>query len=70
VNVLRSAALLSIVLALSVETLHAQRPTDLVNKHFVADVTRVADGDTVEVLMPPARKVRIRLHGVDTPEAK
>ena len=69
-NVLRSAALLSIVLALSIETLHAQRPTDLVNKTFVADVTRVADGDTVEVLIPPARKVRIRLHGVDTPEAK
>jgi len=63
-------ALLSIVLALSIETLHAQRPTDLVNKTFVADVTRVADGDTVEVLIPPARKVRIRLHGVDTPEAK
>jgi len=70
VTVLRSASLLSVVLALSIETLHAQRPTDLVNKHFVADVTRVADGDTVEVLMPPARKVRIRLHGVDTPEAK
>ena len=69
-TVLRSASLLSVVLALSIETLHAQRPTDLVNKHFVADVTRVADGDTVEVLMPPARKVRIRLHGVDTPEAK
>jgi endonuclease YncB( thermonuclease family) len=69
VKVLRSAPLLSIVLALSIETLHAQRPTDLVNKNFVADVTRVADGDTVEVLIPPARKVRIRLHGVDTPEA-
>ena len=69
-TVLRSASLLSVVLALSIETLHAQRPTDLVNKNFVADVTRVADGDTVEVLIPPARKVRIRLHGVDTPEAK
>ena len=67
---LRSAPLLSIILALSIETLHAQRPADLVNKTFVADVTRVADGDSVEVLIPPARKVRIRLHGVDTPEVK
>jgi len=70
VNVLRSAPLRSIILALSIETLHAQRPADLVNKTFVADVTRVADGDSVEVLIPPARKVRIRLHGVDTPEVK
>jgi len=70
VKVFRSALVLSIALALSIETLHAQRPSDLVNKRFIAEVTRVADGDTVEVLIPPARKVRIRLHGVDTPEAK
>ena len=69
VNTLRSAALLSIVLALSMGTLmrSARRPRE---QDFLADVTRVADGDTVEVLIPPARKVRIRLHGVDTPEAK
>lgn len=66
----RSAFVLSIALALFIETLHAQRPIDLVNKRFIAEVTRVADGDTVEVLIPPARKVHIRLHGVDTPEAK
>ena len=66
----RSAFALSIALALSIEALHAQRPTDLVNKNFIAEVTRVADGDTVEVLIPPARTVRVRLHGVDTPEAK
>jgi len=70
VKVFRSVLVLSIALALSIETLHAQRPSDLVNKRFIAEVTRVADGDTVEVLIPPARKVRIRLHGVDTPEAK
>ena len=66
----RSALALSIALTLSIEALHAQRPSDLVNKNFVAEVTRVADGDTVEVLIPPARTVRVRLHGVDTPEAK
>jgi len=68
--VTRSALVLSIALALFVETLHAQRPTDLVNKRFVAEVTHVVDGDTVDVLIPPARRVRIRLHGVDTPERK
>jgi micrococcal nuclease len=67
---LRTAFILSITIALSIETLRAQRPTDLVNKRFVAEVTRVADGDTVDVLIAPTRRVRIRLHGVDTPEAK
>ena len=66
---LRSAPLLVIVLALSIETLHAQRPTDLVNRQFSAEVTHVADGDTVDVLRPPARRIRVRLHGVDTPES-
>jgi len=69
-HVLRTALILSITIASSIETLHAQSPTDLVNKRFVAEVTRVADGDTVDVLIAPARRVRIRLHGVDTPEAK
>lgn len=64
------SAVLSIALVLSIETLHAQRPADLVNKRFVAEVTHVVDGDTVDVLIPPARRVRIRLHGVDTPERK
>lgn len=47
----------------------AQRPTDLVNMHFTGTVTRVVDGDTIDVLIPPARQVRVRLHGVDTPES-
>jgi endonuclease YncB( thermonuclease family) len=68
--VIRSALILPVALTLFVETLHAQRPTDLVNKRFVAEVTRVADGDTVDVLIRPSRRVRIRLHGVDTPEFK
>ena len=60
--------ILCIALMSAIETVHAQRPADLVNRRFVAEVTHVADGDTVEILIPPARKVRVRLHGVDTPE--
>jgi endonuclease YncB( thermonuclease family) len=63
------ALILCIVLVSAVEALHAQRPTDLVNRRFVAEVTHVADGDTVEVRIPPAREVRVRLHAVDTPES-
>jgi endonuclease YncB( thermonuclease family) len=63
------ALILCIALLSVIETLHAQRPTDLVNRRFVAEVTHVADGDSLEVLIPPARKVRLRLHGVDTPES-
>jgi micrococcal nuclease len=69
-HVLRTALILSITIASSTEALYAQRPTDLVNKRFIAEVTRVADGDTVDVLIAPTRRVRIRLHGVDTPEAR
>jgi endonuclease YncB( thermonuclease family) len=63
------SALIVCALISTLETLHAQRPADLVNRRFVAEVTHVADGDTVEVLIPRARKVRVRLHGVDTPES-
>ena len=63
------AIMLSLTFLSVIETLHAQRPADLVNRRFVAEVTHVADGDTVEILIPPARKVRVRLHGVDTPES-
>jgi len=38
-HVLRTALILSITIASSIETLHAQSPTDLVNKRFVAEVT-------------------------------
>ncbi len=61
--------MLCVALVATIETLHAQRPTDLVNRQFVAEVTHVADGDTVDVLMPPARRLRLRFHGVDTPES-
>jgi endonuclease YncB( thermonuclease family) len=46
----------------------AQRSNDLVNRRVTAQVVAVIDGDTVDVLIPPARRVRVRLHGVDTPE--
>ena len=55
-------------LALALATLHAQRPTDLVNKRVTAQVVGVVDGDTVDILIPPTRRLRARLHGVDTPE--
>jgi endonuclease YncB( thermonuclease family) len=59
-----------VALALSFDTLHAQSPRDLVNTRFVAEVTHVADGDTVDVVIPSGRRVRVRLHGVDTPEVR
>jgi endonuclease YncB( thermonuclease family) len=46
----------------------AQRSNDLVSQRVTAQVVAVIDGDTVDILIPPARRVRVRLHGVDTPE--
>src|SRR5436190_10097688 len=59
----------SIVLALMLGQTQAQRPTDLLNHIVTAHVVRVIDGDTVDVVIQPARRVRVRLHGVDTPES-
>ena len=56
-------------LALALVTLHPQGPTDLVNKRVSAQVVGVIDGDTVDILIPPARRLRVRLHGVDAPES-
>jgi micrococcal nuclease len=58
-----------VLVFLALETLHAQRPTDLVNQRVTAQVVHVADGDTVDIVIPPKRRVRVRLHGVDTPES-
>ena len=55
-----------VLVFLALETLHAQRPTDLVNQRVTAQVVHVADGDTVDIVIPPKRRVRVRLHGVDT----
>jgi endonuclease YncB( thermonuclease family) len=61
--------LLLVVLALLTNgPAQAQRSNDLVNQRVTAEVVAVIDGDTVDVLIPPARRVRVRLHGVDTPE--
>lgn len=46
-----------------------QRPTDLVNKETTGRVVGVTDGDTLDILIPPKRRLRVRLHGVDAPEA-
>jgi endonuclease YncB( thermonuclease family) len=64
----RSVALCAVFLVLALETVHAQQPTDLVNRRFAARVTLVADGDTLDVVIPPSRRVRVRLHGADAPE--
>ena len=45
-----------------------QRPADLVNRQVTGEVVGVVDGDTVDVLVPPGRRIRVRLHGVDAPE--
>lgn len=42
---------------------------DLVGRTFDARVVRVADGDTLEALLPgESRPIRIRLEGIDAPE--
>jgi len=68
-NMLRPSLAVCVLLILASESVHAQRPTDLVNRRFTGRVTHVADGDTMDVVISPARRVRVRLHGVDTPES-
>ena len=45
-----------------------QAPANLVGKRFPATVVSVSDGDTFDVLLGDRRTLRIRLHGVDSPE--
>src|SRR5262245_11873990 len=66
---LRRILFLCTALALDCVTTHAQQLTAFVNKRFTAHVVNVVDGDTVVVLIPPSRRIRVRLQGVDTPEA-
>ena len=65
--------LLACVLAavvFSTSTALGQRPTDLVGHSFEGRVIGVVDGDTVDVLRAHTKRtVRIRVDGVDTPEA-
>lgn len=41
---------------------------DLVNRQFTGHVTRIIDGDTVDVVVAPSRRIRVRFHGADAPE--
>jgi endonuclease YncB( thermonuclease family) len=62
--------LLALGLALSVlsASVSAQRPRDYVNKRSTAHVVGVIDGDTVDLRFAPKHVLRVRLHGIDTPE--
>lgn len=60
----------AILATLTVVPARAQRPTDLVSRGGTTGrVVGIVDGDTVDVLIPPARRVRVRLYGVDAPES-
>ena len=48
--------------------LNAQRRRELVNQRITGKVVSVIDGDTVDLLVAPKRVLRVRLHGIDTPE--
>src|SRR5262245_33250819 len=61
-------ALAGVALTLTTGLAQAQRSNDLVNQRVTAQVVSVIDGDTVDVVIPPGRRVRVRLHGVDAPE--
>jgi endonuclease YncB( thermonuclease family) len=59
---------LSLLCALAGTDLAAQRPQELINKRIIGKVVSVIDGDTVDLLVAPKRVLRVRLHGIDTPE--
>jgi micrococcal nuclease len=44
-------------------------PTDLVGRRVVGTVVSVVDGDTVRVLFPAKRELRVRIEGIDAPES-
>jgi endonuclease YncB( thermonuclease family) len=65
---MRSLAAPVVLLTLLGAGVSAQRPGDYVNKRLRAQVVGVIDGDTVDLLVAPKQVVRVRLHGIDTPE--
>jgi micrococcal nuclease len=56
-------ALSALLVALAIGAVHAQ-----VSPTTPADVARVVDGDTVDVLFDDGKIERLRLIGIDTPE--
>ncbi len=67
---LKSAATSLVCIALALTLVQAQSPgpRDLVNHRVSARVVAIIDGDTVDVVVRPTRRVRVRLHGADSPE--
>jgi endonuclease YncB( thermonuclease family) len=63
-----ATSLVGIALALTVVQAQSQGPRDLVNHPVTAHVVGIIDGDTVDVVIPPGRRVRVRLQGADSPE--
>jgi endonuclease YncB( thermonuclease family) len=69
--VTRGFGAIVVTLLLGVGSQQAQidhAPYDLVGRSVSATVISVVDGDTVHVLVPPRRDIRVRLEGIDTPE--
>jgi endonuclease YncB( thermonuclease family) len=64
-----AASVCAVVLAMVGASAQRARPTDLVGRTFDAHVVGVIDGDTIDVVQAPNRRIRVRLDGVDTPEA-
>lgn len=61
-------ALAILVTIVAVGGASQQLPTDLANTRFSARVTRVLDGDTIDVRLNTGRTVRVRIFGIDSPE--
>lgn len=61
-------ALVCVALALTPAPAQAQGPRDLIDKRVTAHVTRIIDGDTLDVVIRPSRRIRVRFHGADAPE--
>jgi micrococcal nuclease len=65
----RNRVLAAVFVVLFSAAAQGQRPVDLAGQRLMGKVVHVVDGDTVDVMIPPSRTVRVRLEGVDTPEA-
>lgn len=63
-----AASVVGIVVAMAPGQAQTAGPRDLVNHRVTAHVVGIIDGDTVDVVIPPGRRVRVRLQGADSPE--